>query len=163
MEQKESDAVEKAGKLIARFEKSFLGVRSTFHPPGIQGEIAGKSSNVAFAARHIVQVHRAELSAGICNVLVTVMDADTHLWQDYFTELRRLHNTHPPQHRRPNPLHLPHHLRPQRPRIPYTSPLRRPPLGLRRPLNHVPRHAHLHPDIRVLAAAVAGGTGWRMG
>lgn len=42
-------------------------------------------------------MHRAELSAGICNVLVTVMDADTHLWQDYFTELRRLHTTHPSQ------------------------------------------------------------------
>ena len=76
MEQKETDAAEKAGKLMSTFEKSFLHVRSTFHPPGLQGEIAGKSSNVAFAARHIVQVHRNELSTGSCNVVVTVMDGE---------------------------------------------------------------------------------------
>ena len=112
MEQKETDARDKAAKLISIFEKSFLAIRSTFHPPELQGEIAGKSSNVAFAARHIVQVHRAELSTGSCNVIATVMDgksaiflyrnpfltnrtADTHLWQDYFTEIRRLHYAHP--------------------------------------------------------------------
>lgn len=74
MEQKETDARDKAAKLISIFEKSFLAIRSTFHPPELQGEIAGKSSNVAFAARHIVQVHRAELSTGSCNVIATVMD-----------------------------------------------------------------------------------------
>ena len=76
MEQKETDAAEKAGKLMSSFEKSFLHVRSTFHPPNLQGEIAGKSSNVAFAARHIVQVHRTDLSTGSCNVVVTVMDGE---------------------------------------------------------------------------------------
>ena len=74
MEQKETDAADKAQELISKFEKSFLHVRSTHHPAGLQGEIAGKSSNVAFAARQIVHVHRAELSAGSCNVIITVMD-----------------------------------------------------------------------------------------
>lgn len=74
MEQKETDAHDKAAKLISAFEESFLAVRSTFHPAGLPGEIAGKSSNVAFAARHIVQVHRTELSTGSCNVIATVMD-----------------------------------------------------------------------------------------
>ncbi|KAI9933082.1 hypothetical protein MW887_007553 [Aspergillus wentii] len=94
MEQKESGAAEKAAKLILAFEKSFLQIRSTFHPANLQGEIAGKSSNVAFAARHIVEVHRADLNTGACNVIITVIDADTHLWQDYFTEIRRLHYIH---------------------------------------------------------------------
>lgn len=74
MEQKESDAHDKAAKLLSFFEGSFLDIQSTFHPCNLPGEIAGKSSNVAFAARHIVQVHRAELSA--CNVIVTVMDGE---------------------------------------------------------------------------------------
>lgn len=73
MEQKETEATDKAQKLISNFEKSFH-VRSMFHPAGLQGEIAGKSSNVAFAARQIVHVHCAELSTGSCNVIITVID-----------------------------------------------------------------------------------------
>lgn len=79
MEQKESDAHEKAAKLLTAFEDSFLDIQSTFHPCNLPGEIAGKSSNVAFAARHIVQVHRAELSAS--NVIVTVMDGKPTIHQ----------------------------------------------------------------------------------
>lgn len=80
MEQKESDAHDKAAKLLSAFEGSFLDIQSTFHPSSLPGEIAGKSSNVAFAARHIVQVHRAELSAS--NVIVTVMDGE---WPSFIT------------------------------------------------------------------------------
>ncbi|KAL4914431.1 glycosyl transferase family group 2-domain-containing protein [Aspergillus aurantiobrunneus] len=94
MEQKESGAAEKAEKLAASYETCFALVQATFHPTGLPSEIAGKSSNVAFAARHIGQVHRAELASGSCNVIITVMDADTNLWQDYFTEIRRLHYAH---------------------------------------------------------------------
>ncbi|KAJ5669857.1 hypothetical protein N7462_010927 [Penicillium macrosclerotiorum] len=94
MEQKEVAAMEKATHLVASFEKAFLHIRSTFHPPGIQGEIAGKSSNVACAARCIIEIHRTELQMDCCNVVVTVMDADTHLSRDYFTEISRLHRSH---------------------------------------------------------------------
>ncbi|KAL3435489.1 glycosyl transferase family group 2-domain-containing protein [Aspergillus tetrazonus] len=95
MEQKEVWAAEKAEKLLCSFEKSFALIEPTFHPTGLPSEIAGKSSNVAFAARHIAQIHQAELKAGTCDVIITVMDADTNLWQDYFTEIRRLHYAHP--------------------------------------------------------------------
>ncbi|KAJ5786483.1 uncharacterized protein N7503_011695 [Penicillium pulvis] len=91
MEQKEAISLDKAAHLVSTFERSFLHIRPTFHPSGIQGEIAGKSSNVAFAAKRIVQIHNAELRADCCQVVVTVMDADTHLSCDYFTEIRRLH------------------------------------------------------------------------
>lgn len=114
MEQKEAGAAEKAEKLVSLYENSFALVQPTFHPPGLPLEIAGKSSNVAFAARCIGQVHRAELGSGSCNVIITVMDgecchaymvlsymvqfltcpADTNLLQDYFTEIRRLHYAH---------------------------------------------------------------------
>ncbi|KAH1906659.1 hypothetical protein KXV57_005284 [Aspergillus fumigatus] len=94
MEQKEAGVAEKAAKLALAFEPSFRHIHATFHPANLPGEIAGKSSNVAFAARHIMEVHRAELESGHCDVIVTVMDADTHFWQDYFTEIRRLHYAH---------------------------------------------------------------------
>ncbi|KAJ5664939.1 uncharacterized protein N7477_007387 [Penicillium maclennaniae] len=94
MEQKETESSDKAGHLVTKFEKSFLHICSTFHPSGIRGEIAGKSSNVAWAARRIVEIHRTDLNEDNCNVVVTVMDADTHLSRDYFTEIRRLHYAH---------------------------------------------------------------------
>lgn len=74
MEQKEVWAAEKAEKLVCSFEKSFALIQPTFHPMGLPSEIAGKSSNVAFAARHIAQIHQAELEAGACDVIITVMD-----------------------------------------------------------------------------------------
>jgi hypothetical protein len=74
MEQKEAGVAEKAAKLASAFEPSFRHIHATFHPANLPGEIAGKSSNVAFAARHIMEVHRAELDSGHCDVIVTVMD-----------------------------------------------------------------------------------------
>lgn len=74
MEQKEATASEKASHLMSMFEKSFLNIRPTFHATGVPGEIAGKSSNVACAARAIIEVHRPELKMDCCNVVVTVMD-----------------------------------------------------------------------------------------
>ncbi|PLB52074.1 hypothetical protein P170DRAFT_453600 [Aspergillus steynii IBT 23096] len=95
MEQKETGSSEKATSLLTAYETCFLDIRATFHPSNIPGEIAGKSSNVSFAARYVADVHRSELYSTECNIIITVMDADTHLWQDYFTEIRRLHFTYP--------------------------------------------------------------------
>lgn len=74
MELKETAGVVKATQLISSFKDSFLDVQSTFHPSGVRGEIAGKSSNVAFAAQRIIEVHRPALQADDCKVVVTVMD-----------------------------------------------------------------------------------------
>lgn len=73
MEQKEAGAPEKAAKLVSAYEKCFRHVRTTFHTV-TEGEIAGKSSNVAFAARRIMEIHRSALQSESCNVIVTVMD-----------------------------------------------------------------------------------------
>ncbi|OJJ49028.1 hypothetical protein ASPZODRAFT_13765 [Penicilliopsis zonata CBS 506.65] len=94
MEQKEQGAAEKAAMLVSAFEKAFHRIYTTFHPANLQGEIAGKSSNVSFAASRVVEVHRMELNTNTCDVIITVMDSDTHLSQDYFTEIRRLHFEH---------------------------------------------------------------------
>lgn len=74
MEQKEKTAAAKASRLISEFEKRFLRIGATFHPSGLAGEIAGKSSNVAFAAQHVLGAHRTALHAEPCNIMVTVMD-----------------------------------------------------------------------------------------
>ncbi|KAG2412934.1 hypothetical protein HFD88_010492 [Aspergillus terreus] len=95
MEQKEIGATDKAGRLVSEYGKSFFRISTTFHPAGLPGEIPGKSSNIAFAARHIANVHQVDLNEGTSNVVITVMDADTHLLQDYFSEIRRLHYAHP--------------------------------------------------------------------
>lgn len=88
MEQKEAGAAEKAEKLVSLYEKSFALVQPTFHPPGLPLEIAGKSSNVAFAARCIGQVHRAELGSESCNVIITVMDGECcHAYMDPFANM----------------------------------------------------------------------------
>ncbi|EEA22517.1 hypothetical protein TMatcc_001364 [Talaromyces marneffei ATCC 18224] len=94
MEEKEKEAPEKAEKLMASFAKSFYAIHATFHPVGLPGEIAGKSSNVAYAAREITNLHRHELAEDNCKVIITVMDADTHLVQEYFLEIRSLHYAH---------------------------------------------------------------------
>ncbi|KIW03718.1 uncharacterized protein PV09_05027 [Verruconis gallopava] len=93
MEKKEAGSEAKAATLISAFEDEFAEIRATFHPSDIPGEIAGKSSNVSFAARQIFRDHQE--SADKLDVIITVIDSDTHLLQDYFTELRRLHHRHP--------------------------------------------------------------------
>lgn len=74
MEQKEIGATDKAGRLVSEYEKSFVRISTTFHPAGLPGEIPGKSSNIAFAARHIANVHQVDLNEGTSNVVITVMD-----------------------------------------------------------------------------------------
>lgn len=74
MEQKEAASADKAAQLVSKFEKSFRHIQPTFHPPGVEGEIAGKSSNVAFAAQRIIECHQADLKTEDCKVVVTVMD-----------------------------------------------------------------------------------------
>jgi hypothetical protein len=72
MEQKEQGSAEKASALIASFESEFLACRATYHPSGLPGEIAGKSSNVAFAANDIFRQHKADSEK--MDTIITVID-----------------------------------------------------------------------------------------
>lgn len=72
MEQNEAGAAEKAHALISAFDHRFLAMRFSVHPNDLAGEIAGKSSNVAFAARKAFDVHRWNKSRG--DVIITVID-----------------------------------------------------------------------------------------
>lgn len=72
MEQKEKNSSYKAASLLSLFEDKFLAIRSTFHPAGLPGEVAGKGSNVSFAARKIFDHHAMDKNKS--NVIITVID-----------------------------------------------------------------------------------------
>ena len=72
MEEKESGCRLKAARLISEYEKHFRNIRSTFHPAGVPGEIAGKSANVAYAAGAILECYRRSTDGD--NVLITIID-----------------------------------------------------------------------------------------
>ncbi|KAF1985248.1 hypothetical protein K402DRAFT_455224 [Aulographum hederae CBS 113979] len=93
MEQREPHVHAKASLLEKEMQTSFRNIESTFHPAGVPGEIAGKSSNVSFAARKIFQNYQNHPDAD--NVIITVIDCDSHLLQDFFNEIRRYHITSP--------------------------------------------------------------------
>ncbi|KAI9357260.1 glycosyl transferase family group 2-domain-containing protein [Zopfochytrium polystomum] len=82
MEDSEQGSEKKAIALVSRYADAFLQIVYTIHPVGLDGEIRGKSSNVAWATRQMAKKsknHRAEI--------ITVMDADTCFTEDYFNSL----------------------------------------------------------------------------
>ncbi|KAI9829786.1 MAG: hypothetical protein M1838_005858, partial [Thelocarpon superellum] len=93
MEQNESGAEAKACGLIAEFARFFRLLNFTMHPKDIPGEAQGKSSNISWAVRQASAMYAEKRSRG--NVVVTVMDADSHLAARYFTLLTNLHLAHP--------------------------------------------------------------------
>jgi hypothetical protein len=79
MEESEAECHEKAQTLIRDFGDKFFEIIYTVHPSNLPGEIRGKSSNVAWAARQM-----ATLNSRHEHEIVTVMDADTCFASDYF-------------------------------------------------------------------------------
>jgi hypothetical protein len=82
MEEGEKESDKKAGGLISKYESQFFAMHYTVHPSGIRGEARGKSSNVAWAASYYAKMWLKPEENG--NELITVMDADTHLSENYF-------------------------------------------------------------------------------
>ena len=76
MEEKEAGSPLKSKTLIPEYEKYFRSIRSTFHPAGIPGEIAGKSANVAYAAGRILEKYRCSSEGD--NLILTVIDGTLH-------------------------------------------------------------------------------------
>ncbi len=53
MEQREHNAETKAARFANEFAKKFRSIDFTVHPADIPGELAGKGSNMAWAARKL--------------------------------------------------------------------------------------------------------------
>ena len=79
MEQRDPDAESTAHALMNAFEPSFRNISFTLHPGDISGEVAGKSSNVSWAARQMS--HNYVDTESRRNCVVTVMDCESATFQ----------------------------------------------------------------------------------
>ncbi|KAK4164258.1 glycosyl transferase family group 2-domain-containing protein [Cladorrhinum sp. PSN259] len=92
MEQREQNAELKASRLINEFSKKFRFIDFTMHPSDIPGELAGKGSNMAWAARKLSERY---LIGQRKDVIVTGIDADSHLSTNYFGLVTTMHMVYP--------------------------------------------------------------------
>jgi hypothetical protein len=113
MEESEAGAREKASIYELAYSSSFLEICYTLHPSGIAGEHRGKGSNVAWAVRQmslkedVVACNMMEEGGVHFNLkgrrpkqIVTVMDADNCLAQDYFHSVNYYYAIAKPDDRR---------------------------------------------------------------
>jgi len=79
---------EKADRLIQQTQHLFADIFATYHPTGLPGEVAGKSSNTQWAFRSALR-HYGPILMGVdlSRVFVTVGDADTLWHPQYFSAL----------------------------------------------------------------------------
>ncbi len=84
-EARDSDGVDKSKKLKEKFEKYFENIFITEHVMS-EGDLIGKSSNMAFASKFIDQeVQRLNWDPKLTTI--TSCDADSQLPEDYFSNL----------------------------------------------------------------------------
>ncbi|TAQ86661.1 hypothetical protein B7494_g5022 [Chlorociboria aeruginascens] len=93
MELGEEGAAVKASILVKEFSDKFRCIEYTLHPRGIPGEAQGKSSNLRWAGRYLVGKYGNDLNKR--NIIVTVIDADSHLAANYFTLINGMHLSYP--------------------------------------------------------------------
>lgn len=99
MEEREDGAPEKAAALIEKFQGRLGQIYATFHPL-TAGEVVGKSSNEAYAARWIKQKVVDELGLDLNFLTITTADADSVLPTKYFSYLTHLFLSDGQRHRR---------------------------------------------------------------
>ncbi|KAL2168106.1 hypothetical protein VTG60DRAFT_370 [Thermothelomyces hinnuleus] len=92
MEQREHNAEAKAASFANEFSKKFRSIDFTVHPSDIPGELAGKGSNMAWAARKLSEKYSLGQRK---DVIVTGIDADSHLSANYFANVTAMHVAHP--------------------------------------------------------------------
>lgn len=83
-EERASGAREIARKIEEEFAGAFFRLMITWHPAGLSGEIPGKGSNEAWAAKAVVRELIDPLGIRHESVLVSVFDADTQVLPHYF-------------------------------------------------------------------------------
>ncbi len=86
MENREKEASQKARTLQKEFQNDFGGVYYTMHPIK-KGEVAGKSSNQAYAARRAYETLVAEKKLDINYLTISSTDADAKFDPQYFAYL----------------------------------------------------------------------------
>jgi hypothetical protein len=88
-EREGEEGKKKAHHLMESYGKLFGSVQTTFHPD-IHGEVKGKSSNMAWGARHLKEYVVGKLGVPIENCTITSEDADAIFHPSYFACLTYL-------------------------------------------------------------------------
>jgi len=78
---------ETARKIESEFGDKFFKFLTVFHPAGLPGEIPGKGSNQAWAAKEVKKSIIDPLEIPYENILLSVFDVDTQVPFDYFGRL----------------------------------------------------------------------------
>ncbi|HYM15663.1 MAG TPA: glycosyltransferase family 2 protein [Dehalococcoidia bacterium] len=99
MEEADAGALERFAALRRDFGHSFLALIGTTHPKDIAGEVRGKSSNEAWAARQAKRLFCDEMGFDIDRLTVTSCDADTLFHPRYFSALTYYFATNPRRYR----------------------------------------------------------------
>ncbi len=76
-----------AKKIGARFGQKFFRFLETMHPDDIVGELAGKGSNETWAIKEVKEKIIDKLGVPYENIIVSVFDIDTVVYQEYFGRL----------------------------------------------------------------------------
>jgi len=95
MEEAEKGSGAKGQGLAAEFTGRFCDVLVTVHPCNVAGEVRGKSSNEAWAARQVVGDLVGERGCSLDHLTVTSCDADTQFPAQYFEALTHKFATDP--------------------------------------------------------------------
>ena len=84
-EQRAGAAAEQIARVVAKeFENKFYKLLVTCHPKDLPGEIAGKGSNVTFAAKEVKEKIIDHLKIPYEKIIVSCFDVDTKVFPDYF-------------------------------------------------------------------------------
>ncbi|HTE84006.1 MAG TPA: hypothetical protein VK821_04685, partial [Dehalococcoidia bacterium] len=100
MEGREHGAEAKAESLLDAFDGRLGDLTYTVHPAGLAGEIVGKSSNEAWAARIAKRLYVDEHGHSIDDITISSCDADTVFHERYFSCLTYKFATHTERYRR---------------------------------------------------------------
>ncbi|KAI1173865.1 glycosyl transferase family group 2-domain-containing protein [Nemania sp. FL0916] len=92
MEAREQNVEVKAMTIIQEFVKKFRSIDFTLHPFDLPGEAPGKGSNMAWAGRKLSEKYPLSIRK---DVIITGLDADSHLSSNYFALLTNMHTSNP--------------------------------------------------------------------
>jgi len=87
MEERETEAAEKADSLIKKYRDHFLNIVATYHPQGLKNEMPGKSANTKWAANEVFNKVMPEMGVALQDSIITIADADSDFHKEYFAAL----------------------------------------------------------------------------
>ncbi|MBM4415701.1 MAG: hypothetical protein FJ035_05540 [Chloroflexi bacterium] len=90
MEEREAGAERKATRLLLEYRERFADLFASYHPAGLPGEVAGKGSNEAWAARATFERLRLDVGRSLRRYTITSCDADAVFHPQHFSALNYL-------------------------------------------------------------------------